>query len=376
MKRGLAVSCMLGTLVVAAGLTVHAAGAQDASAARQTTATLRGVVRDSTGAVLENVEVVVRAARVDARTDARGQFTVTNVTPGAYDVWFRRLGYASTRYHWNATPGTAGEVTITLRPIAHDLDPMVVRANEDKLVDATSSIWGIVLDSAGAPVVEAEVQLVGANQTAVSRSNGQFLLTPVPDGEYALRIRKLGYAPLVLQLSIQRDEQHRVAARLSRLAATLDPVVVNERSGYGASQLVWDELDRRLRLQTPQGVVLGPAELAHYHSLPLDMASTFMLDRAAGYNPTQASRPVSIISSGAAPSAPIEGDACILLNGETALYEPLRLFAANDVRLVEIYPTGSELTQTVAARMDTKRDCRAEGMLHPTYYVLWLKGGQ
>lgn len=137
---------------------------------------------------------------------------------------------------------------------------------------------------------------------------------------------------------------------------------------------MYETWTRRLRLQTPQGVVLGPAERARYHSLPLDMASTFMLDRAAGYNPTQASRPVSIISSGAAPSAPIEGDACILLNGETALFEPLHLFAANDLRLVEIYPTGSELTQTVATRMDTKRDCRAEGMKHPTYYVLWLKG--
>jgi carboxypeptidase family protein len=375
MKRGLAVSRMLATLIVAAGVVVRVAGAQAPPSTVPTSAALHGVVRDSSGSPLANVEVVVRAAAVDARTDGRGEFTIVNLAPGSYDVWFRRLGYASIRYQWLARPGTS-DVKITLHAVPHGLNPMIVRANEDKLVDATASIYGVVLDSAGAPVDDAEVQLVGADHTAMSRSNGQFLLTAVPTGEYALRVRKLGFAPLVLQLSIRPDEQHRVAVRLSRLAVMLDAVVVNEQSGFGESQAIWDELDHRLRLQTPQGAVLGPAELARFHSLPLDVASTFMLDDAAGLAAMRAAHPVSIVASGQAPSAPIEGDACILLNGSTALYEPLRLFAANDLRLVEIYPSGSELTRTVSARMDTKRDCRAQGLEHPTYYVLWLKGSR
>jgi hypothetical protein len=63
-------------------------------------------------------------------------------------------------------------------------------------------------------------------------------------------------------------------------------------------------------------------------------------------------------------------------NSTYRIYQPLRLIAANDFDLVEIYPSRSELTETVAARMDTNGKCRAEGLLHLTHYVLWLTGSK
>jgi hypothetical protein len=71
--------------------------------------------------------------------------------------------------------------------------------------------------------------------------------------------------------------------------------------------------------------------------------------------------------------------ACILIDGEDPVRQPLRVWGAKDIEALEIYPSGTEVTGTVAARF-RENECRpiqdprhpAE-LIHPTYYVLWRK---
>ncbi len=56
--------------------------------------TLRGQVVDTTGAGLAGVEVVLSEAGRRSVTDSNGQYTVSNIPTGRFEVVFRRLGYA------------------------------------------------------------------------------------------------------------------------------------------------------------------------------------------------------------------------------------------------------------------------------------------
>jgi hypothetical protein len=348
-------------------------------------ATLAGVIRDSTGAAILDAEVFLRGMNRNTRTNAQGQFTLADVPPETYEVWFRRLGYESAQYTWSARSGERTEVAVTLHMLPRSLDPVVIRAREEKTLKGNSALLGIVIDSLGQAVEEAEVQLVGADRTAATLVNGGFLFRSLPVGPYVVRVRKLGYAPNVLHFELQDGEEREVIIRIRALAQGLDPVVVNEQSGYGKDQAAWDDLDKRRRWHTSKEIVMGRDELRRYYSYPLDLATQFMrggtvaaptrsvTDALAparggtGRDPRRdAARERREIQAGAP-----EGDACILLNGGEPMRRPLRSFAADELELLEIYPPWTELSGTVKSRFEGMNGCRPDQ--HPTYYVLWMK---
>src|SRR5215813_7077501 len=61
------------------------------------TATLSGVVRDASGALVPSVKVTARNASTgatrDATTDSEGRYNLTNLNPGQYDVRAERTGF-------------------------------------------------------------------------------------------------------------------------------------------------------------------------------------------------------------------------------------------------------------------------------------------
>ena len=124
-------------------------------------ATLAGVVRDSGGVGIADVEVVLRGTTHATRTNAKGEFALASVPTGAYRAFFRRLGYQSVEYRWKPQSGERTDVSVALERIAQNRDPVVVRAEEDKRYAAHASVQGIVVDSAGVPIPEAEVQVIG-----------------------------------------------------------------------------------------------------------------------------------------------------------------------------------------------------------------------
>ncbi|HEY9229189.1 MAG TPA: carboxypeptidase-like regulatory domain-containing protein, partial [Gemmatimonadaceae bacterium] len=115
-------------------------------------ASLTGVIRDSTGAAIAGADVILTGTTRATRSDDAGRFTLPGVTPGAYRVWFRRLGYSSAQFDWAARTAERTEVNVVLNRIPRTLDPVVVRAQEDKELSDRASILGIVVDTAGQPI--------------------------------------------------------------------------------------------------------------------------------------------------------------------------------------------------------------------------------
>lgn len=341
-------------MAVATVLSVAAPAAAQNPAAP--TAILTGIVRDSAGGPLRDVEILLTETTRATRTDGSGRFTLGDVPPGAYRVWFRRLGYTSTQYDWAAIAGQRLEVSVAMNQIAKTLDPVVVQAQEEKEMNARASILGLVIDSSGVPIEEAEVQLVGANRSGLTRANGGFLFRPLAIGPYVVRIRKLGFEPSVVKLTLVAGDDREVVVRMRRIATSLDAVVITERSGYDShDEQVWEDLEKRMRWKSFKTPVLGPEDLRRFYGADLDrVAKQLLLGRA---------------STG--------GDACILLNGKTPMRRPLRIFDTDQIDLLEIYPGGTELSGTIAWRMGGLPNCVARGLFsHPTYYVIWLKGSK
>jgi hypothetical protein len=351
------------------------------TAAAQTpgpTATLTGIIRDSAGGPLTDVEVLLTETTRATRSDAAGRFTLAGVSPGAYRVWFRRLGYASTQFDWAAAADQRIEVRVVMNRLAQTLDPVVVRAQEEKEMSDRASILGLVIDTTGAPIEEAEVQLVGANRSGLTRANGGFLFRPLLVGPYVIRVRKLGFEPSVVKLSLVAGDDREVVIRMRRIAVDLDPVVVTAKSGYERlDEQVWEDLEKRMRWKSFRTRLLGPEDLRRYVDGDLSLVAKILdVDR-----PAERGYAVKSIMGGRGRAQTVSrldaDDACILLNGKTPMYRPLHTFSVNDIDLLEVYPGGTELTGTIAWRMGGLRPCVANGIFeHPLYFVVWLKGSK
>ncbi len=353
-------------------------GAQATSAP----ATIVGTVRDPAGAPIVGAEVVLRELGKDIRSvraDARGAFVMSGVTRGIYNIWFRRLGYSSVDYNWAASAGMTDTVTATLSQLPHGLDPVVVREREDRLMKGTSSVLGLVVDTEGAAVEEASVDLVGADRGGMTRANGGFLFKPLQPGPYVVRVRKLGYAPQMVTMSLLDQEDREVVVRLRPLTPSLDAVQVIAQSGYGdGGKRAYEELDQRLRWRGVRNIVLGPEELRHYKGLPLDWVApvrgatqlSAMRGRRGG---SRSINPAGTSTGGARSGLSAEGDACVLINGRDFQMRPISSYNINEIEMLEIYASGSEDTRTVRDYM--RRPCEENTLgAHPTWYVLWLKG--
>lgn len=126
-------------------------------------AVVTGIVKDTAGAPLSNVQVVVSGANRNALTDDRGRFTIEGLPPGVYHLDFIRIGYSAA--HEVVTVSASGspvQVTVTMRVATVRLSSVNVTATPT----GTDPL----------NVTQATVQLSGKElQRALSTSLGQTL---------------------------------------------------------------------------------------------------------------------------------------------------------------------------------------------------------
>jgi hypothetical protein len=356
-------------LAVAPGV----AGAQEASA------TLVGVVRDSAGVPVARAEVILRQATTEMRrtiADEQGRFVLSGVAPGTYLAWIRRMGFVSAEYNWAAVGGKRDSIAVTLRTIAQGLSPVVVRVREDRDMKGSAELLGLVVDTAGNPVAEANVQLVGSDRAGETRENGGFLFRPLPAGPYVVRVRKLGYTPQSVTVQLREGDERELVVRLHPLPQTLDAVHVIAASGFDSrAERALKDLDTRLRWRAGRDLVMGPAELRRFEGNNLAWLSNatgmFMQERLrrgpTSINPRG--------NSGQIGSRQIEaeGDACIVEDGVRFVHRPLSSYHVSDIELLEVYDRYGDETGTLAELM-TGVCMRAPDGKHRLWYVVWLKG--
>ena len=115
-------------------------------------------------------------------------------------------------------------------------------------------IEGMVRDATtGAPLAGAFVSVVGTGTLAVTHGDGSFHLTGIAEGNYALRVERLGYRSAILDVAVE-DESAVVIIELTTSPIALQGMVVtatiSERDAAEAlrpvSVMAGDELQRRM----------------------------------------------------------------------------------------------------------------------------------
>ncbi|HEX6576447.1 MAG TPA: TonB-dependent receptor [Gemmatimonadaceae bacterium] len=99
-------------------------------------------------------------------------------------------------------------------------------SHAQSLQDQTAIMVAFVTDTAGKPIVGAEVQVVGTSLRANTDEDGRVALLAVPTGKTVLRVRRLGYAELTIPISVTPGSMPEARYKLKPVALDLNKVVV------------------------------------------------------------------------------------------------------------------------------------------------------
>jgi hypothetical protein len=109
------------------------------------------------------------------------------------------------------------------------------------------AVAGTITDGAGLPIAGAQVSLRGLGAMAISDARGAFKLEGVPPGESVVRVRRLGFRPESLAVSIVPSGAAAVNVKLAAITATLSPVVVRANKVKHQARLAgfYERLERK-----------------------------------------------------------------------------------------------------------------------------------
>jgi len=101
---------------------------------------LVGMVKDSAGAPVGNVEVWVRGTDFFTHTNDAGGFRLAGLTPGTVKVSLRRLGFEAAMVDLELRPGRTDSLVISLTTLVANLPGMAVEA-EDRIRRALAGFY-------------------------------------------------------------------------------------------------------------------------------------------------------------------------------------------------------------------------------------------
>jgi hypothetical protein len=121
---------MLSSLRLVAGLSLLGALPL---AAQGRVGAVSGVVKDSLGNAIPNVEVTALRAARSVRTDSVGRFIIAALPYGPTDIGFRRLSFEPVILIITIPPSDTTDVQVTLGVAAQKLTGMVIEEHPDQL---------------------------------------------------------------------------------------------------------------------------------------------------------------------------------------------------------------------------------------------------
>ena len=168
--------------------------------AAQDSHALRGTLRDTAGRALAGVDVSYK--NVTTRTDSAGNFRLTPVPSGRITVRFTRDRTVIGELEANVTSDTTSAVRI---------DALPDRAE-------TRMFAGVVVDSSGAPVRNAAVEVIPELAEAHTDSLGRFVIRGMPARRHLVRVRRVGYPPLFLSIDLTDNVSKRARIVMRQFA--------------------------------------------------------------------------------------------------------------------------------------------------------------
>lgn len=272
-------------------------------------------------------DAMVRATRgprtVLARSNADGVYRLTGLGAGEWTVAVRRLGFTPfvERVDFDARGMRRDYI---LRELVVTLDPVLV-------AERWSGVRGVVGDIRYlSPLPDARVRVVGGDTITRTDGAGRFAVALAPGAEVVLRIEREGYARQLVTATVPRDGY-------VELDVPMDTLRDARRD-----QLVWEDLDRRLKFATVRAARVGREELAR--------SDASRLDAALNEAPSAVRAGVTVTRA-----------ACLFIDGVPRPGMTVDAVLAGDVEFVEVYPPGADLTNTLALRWPPRAECGAPG---------------
>lgn len=326
---------------------------------------LSGVVRDPAGTPLADVSVTLLGESLGTRTDTAGRFALSDIPAGSHTALFRRIGYRSVEYRWLVEAKKGLQIAVTMTPIPRQLERVVVEAPGTSRRRGTSSIGGMVSDSAGQGVAGADVRLLGSGLSTMSDSSGGFEFQMLAAGSYIVRARRKGFTSGNYIMQIADDDSRGITLKLYGLPKRTGVSDTAVASGYGIADVGFDAFDRRARTSS-RYPTLGPADLFRQNRAPLEV----VLQQYRDDGTSRMTRQLSSIDD--VKRATEDGD-CLLVDGRRAFFQPLHSFTSLEVVMIEVFRRNAFVDDYFVGQMDGVRECRGSMDRHPPYFALWTR---
>jgi hypothetical protein len=325
-----------------------------ASAAAAQAPNVVGRVTVYGGPPLAGVDVIVDGTKLATRTDANGAFELIGVPAGAQDLLVRGTGYLPARTAIRA-PDLTGTLAITVLREPPDLAEQADKKKE-------SVVAGYVVDVMNQPLAGVTLDIVGGRRrTATTDSTGWFAVTGVRTGVVVYRARLDGY--FASRGAIRLKDRRGIVVKLEALDVGMGTVRRASASNLNpGDEAAWGDAAQRFTMRGARAVILSSVDLAPFAERTLREALTL-----TKYSDALSSE---ILGTG--------DNICVLANGSRPVGSTsLDSWRARDVDLVELYPPGTETSET-ALRYLKNAGCVARegptGKLRPPFVaVVWLR---
>jgi len=309
---------------------------------------VRGRVVDELARPVSFAQIEVRPANRRLNADANGEFTISALADGEYELHVRRIGYSPAHVALRI-PHNEAVVSITMTSLPRVLDSVRIRERATAL-----RYTGVVVDDFDQPVVGAEVIAAGASDHGVrTDSAGHFRLAKAQRGTIVLRIRKFGYTPYFGSLSLRSEREDTI--RVRRHAQDLPEAYIRAESGFGRDTFAYIELDSRMRWKASNAGIASREDLDAFGDMDLCQA---LIRTPAGAKREMRSQ-----------MCPYE--ACVLIDGLRPTYTTLGSFMASEVEAVELHPR--DQTGTIANRIGKMCGMYRGMSRNAGGVVLWLR---
>ena len=119
-----------------------------------------------------------------------------------------------------------------------------------QLVEAQTrlaTLVGIVRDSSGQPVSGVEVWLKGSDMLVRTTDSGGFRLQNLPFGPGSVMVRRLGFAPATVRVTLRPERMDSLVLSLTTMPATLPGVLVEEAYNARSRRILAGFWERRSR---------------------------------------------------------------------------------------------------------------------------------
>lgn len=184
-------------------------------------------------------------------TDDAGAFRICGL-PNSLDATLQaRRGSAVT-----------AEIPISLGDRPNELFARILllsAADSGAKVGNASVSGRVVLEGSGTNA-GSRVELLGTDIIAVTNDKGEFTMHNLPSGSKVLLARHVGFGAATAPVDLSSLQEKRVAIKLSKFVAVMDPILVTARRSAALDKLGFNE-----RKKSAFGYYLGPDRLKNMH---------------------------------------------------------------------------------------------------------------